>query len=196
MDNAGGSQIALPVIERINEFFRTSNVQPGASYFPSELASRRVSESQSRLAEYINASHPSEVVMGSSTSLLLRILALNLGQYFPKGSEIIVTDCDHEANIGCWQELGNNGMIIKTWKLNAETLTLELDDLKRLLTDQTRLVAFTHTSNILGTINPVQEITRLAHSRGAMVCVDGVAYAPHRMIDVATWDVDFWKLSF
>ncbi len=196
MDNAGGSQIAMPVAERIQEFYRTSDVQLGASYSPSVLATARVAESQARMAEFINASGPDEVIMGSSTSLLLRMLASNLGQYFPKGSEIIVTNCDHEANIGCWQELENKGMIIKTWKLNPETLTLDISDLERLLTRQTRLVAFTHASNILGTINPVTEITRLVHSRGGLVCVDGVAYAPHSMIDVAAWNVDFYVFSF
>lgn len=196
MDNAGGSQIARPVIERINEFYQTSNVQLGASYLPSQLAGERVATSQDRMAGYINASNSSEVIMGSSTSLLLRVLAWNLGQYFPKGSEIIVTNCDHEANIGCWRQLEKNGLVIKTWKLNPESLTLDLSDLDRLLTRQTRLVAFTHASNILGTINNVKEITRLAHSRGSLVCVDGVAYAPHRFIDVADWDVDFYVFSF
>lgn len=196
MDNAGGSQIALPVMDRMNEFFRTSFVQIGASYQTSNLATERVAESQLRMAEFINAADPSELIMGSSTSLLLRILAMNLGQYFPKGSEIIVTNCDHESNIGCWRELEKNGMILKTWKINKETFTLELSDLEHLLTRQTRLVAFTHTSNILGTINPVQEITHLVHRHGALVCVDGVAFAPHRVIDVTAWDVDFYVFSF
>jgi len=196
MDNAGGSQIAGPVIDRIQEFYKTSNVQLGASYAPSVRATERVAQSQKQMASYINAADPGEIIMGSSTSLLLRILALNLGKYFSKGSEIVVTNCDHEANIGCWRELEKNGFIIKTWKLNPETFNLEISDLEKLITRQTRLVAFTHTSNILGTINPVKEITRLAHSRGALVCVDGVAYAPHRMIDVQDWDVDFYVFSF
>jgi cysteine desulfurase family protein (TIGR01976 family) len=196
MDNAGGSQIASPVTDRILELYRTSYVQLGASYQPSRIATGRVEESQVRMAGFIGASDPMEIIMGSSTSLLLRILSMNLGQVFPKGSEIIVTNCDHEANIGCWRELSKAGMIIKTWNINPETLTLDLADLERLLTRQTRLVACTHASNILGTINPVQEIARMAHSRGALVCVDGVAYAPHRMIDVAAWDIDFYVFSF
>jgi cysteine desulfurase family protein (TIGR01976 family) len=196
MDNAGGSQITSTVTDRILEFYRSSYVQLGASYEPSVLASERVSASQVRMAEFINAADTVELVMGSSTSLLLRILALNLAKLFPKGSEIIVTNCDHEANIGCWREMEKIGMVIKTWKINTETLALDLSDLAKLITRQTRLIAFTHTSNILGTINPVQEITKMAHSQGALVCVDGVAYAPHRMIDVAGWDVDFYVFSF
>jgi cysteine desulfurase family protein (TIGR01976 family) len=196
MDNAGGSQITRPVTERMMEFYHTSCVQLGASYEPSALATRRVEESQALMASFINASGPQEVVMGSSTSLLLRILALNLAGYFPPGSEIVVTDCDHEANIGCWRELEKAGFIIKTWRIHPGSYHLDLNDLERLLTRQTRLVAFTHASNIIGTINPVAEITRLVHHRGALVCVDGVAYAPHRVIDVKEWDVDFYVFSF
>lgn len=196
MDNAGGSQIARPVIDRMLEFYHTSYVQLGASYLPSVLATGRIAESQGLMAEFIGAADASEVIMGSSTSLLLRMLASNISQFFPKGSEIIVTNCDHEANIGCWRELEKHGMIIKTWRINPHTFTLDLADLEKLLTRQTRLVAFTHASNILGTVNPVQEITRLVHNHGALVCVDGVACAPHRMIDVAAWDVDFYVFSF
>jgi len=196
MDNAGGSQICRTVTERMFDFYRSSHVQLGASYGPSVIATERVAESQRWMAEYINASDPCEVIMGSSTSLLLRMLASNLGRVLPKGSEIIVTNCDHEANIGCWRELENSGMIIKPWKINPETFKLELPELERLLTRQTRLVAFTHSSNILGTINPIADITRLAHTHGAMVCVDGVAYAPHKPVDVALWNVDFYVFSF
>ncbi len=196
MDNAGGSQIASQITDRILNFYHTSNVQLGATYQPSVIATERVAESQQLMAEYINASDPSEIIMGSSTSLLLRMLALNLGTHFPRGTEIIVTNCDHEANIGCWRELEKKGFILKTWMINPHTLQLEISDLERLLTRQTRLVAFTHTSNLLGTINPVAEITRLAHSKGALVCVDGVAYAPHCLIDVKSWDVDFYVFSF
>jgi cysteine desulfurase family protein (TIGR01976 family) len=196
MDNAGGSQVVSAVSGRILEFFRTSNVQLGASYDPSVLAVERVDQAQKTMARYIHAADPGEVIMGSSTSLLLRMLASNLGRYLPKGSEIIVTNCDHEANIGCWLELEKEGMVVRTWKLNPDTYRLETADLEKLMNPLTRLVAFTHASNILGTVNPVKEITEMVHAHGAWVCVDGVAYAPHRMIDVKDWDVDFYVFSF
>ncbi|HBB93221.1 MAG: cysteine desulfurase-like protein [Bacteroidetes bacterium GWF2_49_14] len=196
MDNAGGSQILQPVLDRILEFYLTSNVQLGATYQPSVEATGRVERSQSVMARYINAASPEEIIMGSSTSLLLRILASNLGKWFPRGSEIIVTDCDHEANIGCWRELEKSGFNIKTWKTDPVTLMLNPADLERLLSRQTRLVAFTHASNILGTVNPIRQIVKLIHSCGALACADGVAYAPHRMIDVQDWNVDFYVFSF
>ncbi len=195
MDNAGGSQIARPVVYRINDYLIHTNAQLGASYYTSDIATKRVAEAQKIMAGYVNAADPGEIVMGSSTSMLIRILATNMGTYLPKGSEIIVTNCDHEANIGAWRELEHQGFVIKTWEINQDTWDLELEDLKKLISDKTKLVAFTHASNILGKINPVKEITKFVHDHGAMVCVDAVAYAPHRQIDVQDLDVDFYAFS-
>ncbi len=79
--------------------------------------------------------------------------------------------------------------------MNKDTYELELDELEKLMTEKTKLVAVTHVSNLLGTINPIKEITKFVHDRGAMICVDAVAYAPHRAIDVQNWDVDFYAVS-
>ena len=195
MDNAGGSQIARPVVYRINDYLIHTNAQLGASYYISDIATKRVAEAQKIMAGYVNAADPGEIVMGSSTSMLIRILAMNMAHHLPQGSEIIVTNCDHEANIGAWRELEHHGFVIKTWKINQDTWDLELEDLKKLISDKTKLVAFTHASNILGKINPVKEITKFVHNHGAMVCVDAVAYAPHRQIDVQDLDVDFYAFS-
>ncbi len=195
-DNAGGSQTLQRVVDRISEFLLTSDVQLGASYGVSQLAGERVAEGAQAIATLINAADPSEVVMGSSTSLLMRILSLCLGQTFSPGDEVIVTNCDHEANIGCWVDLQKHGIVVKTWALNPVTFTLELSDLESLLTPRTRLVAVTHASNVLGTINPIRAIADLVHAHGALICVDGVAYAPHRLVDVQALDVDFYAFSF
>jgi selenocysteine lyase/cysteine desulfurase len=113
-----------------------------------------------------------------------------------QGDEIIVTNCDHEANIGPWVDLQKRGIKIKVWKINPETLEFHLEELAALMTKKTRLVALTHASNILGTLNPIKEIAAFVHDRGAMICVDGVSYAPHRLVDVADLDVDFYAFSF
>jgi cysteine desulfurase family protein (TIGR01976 family) len=195
-DNAGGSQTLKRVVDRISEYLLTSDVQLGASYAVSQLASERVAKAAQAMATLINARTASEVVMGSSTTLMIRILSLCISQTWNPGDEVIVTNCDHEANIGAWVDLAKQGIKIKVWRLNPDTLKLHLEDLEQLLSDRTRLVAFTHGSNILGTINPVKDITKLVHRHGAMVCVDGVGYAPHRLIDVQDLDVDFYVLSF
>ena len=195
-DNAGGSQTLKQVVDRISEYLLTSDVQLGASYAISQLAGDRVAKAAQAMATLINAKSPSEVVMGSSTTLMLRILSLCLSQTWTPGDEVIVTNCDHEANIGPWVDLKKQGIQIKVWRLNPDTLTLHLEDLEQLLSDRTRLVALTHASNLLGTINPIKEIAKVVHAQGAMICVDGVAYAPHRLVDVQDLDVDFYAFSF
>ena len=195
-DNAGGSQTLKGVVARISEYLLTSDVQLGASYAVSQLASDRVTKAAQAMATLINARTASEVIMGSSTTLMIRILSLCISQTWSPGDEVIVTNCDHEANIGPWVDLAKQGIKLKVWRLNSDTLKLHLEDLEQLLSARTRLVAFTHASNILGTINSVKDITKLIHRHGAMVCVDGVGYAPHRLIDVQDLDVDFYVLSF
>ncbi len=108
---------------------------------------------------------------------------------------MVVTNLDHEANVGPWRRLEETGIVVKEWRIERETAALEREDLEPLLGERTRLVAFTHCSNITGAIADVAAITRLVHQAGALVCVDGVAYAPHRRVDVGAWDVDFYALS-
>jgi cysteine desulfurase family protein (TIGR01976 family) len=195
-DNAGGSQTLRRVVERISEFLLTSDVQLGASYDLSQMAGARLKQANQAMATLINAADPTEVIMGSSTTMLLRILSLCLVKTFEPGDQIIVTNCDHEANIGAWIDLEKQGIQIKVWHLNPDTLELDLEALKALLSPRTRLVAVTHASNILGTINPIKAIANLVHAHGALICVDGVAYAPHRLVDVQELDVDFYVFSF
>lgn len=195
LDNAGGTQLLLSVIQRINDYWLTSNVQLGGAYTPSLQASDRLNTALEDLTDFMQADQSCELILGSSASLLLRILALSLGQTWRAGDEVIVTNVDHEANISPWLDLRERGIIIKTWPLNPDTLQLELRDLEPLLSDRTRLVAVTHASNILGTIVPIAEIAALVHGVGAYVCVDGVGYAPHRLLQCQDWDVDFYVFS-
>jgi cysteine desulfurase family protein (TIGR01976 family) len=195
-DNAGGAQVLQPVLDRLQEYLLTSNVQLGASYGLSQLATERLQQANEFAATYINAADVSEVVMGPSTSLLLRILAQCFGATLAAGDEIIVTDCDHEANITPWLELQQRGITVKTWTTHPESLALDLADLETLLTPRTRLVTLTHASNVLGQINPIAEIAALVHQAGALLCVDGVGYAPHRLVDVQAMDVDFYVFSY
>jgi cysteine desulfurase family protein (TIGR01976 family) len=195
-DNAGGSQTLKQVVDRISEYLLTSNVQLGASYAVSQLAGDRVLQAREAVATLINAPNSTEVVMGSSTSLLLRVLSLCLSRLWSPGDEVIVTNTDHEANVSPWVDLERQGIVVKTWQMNPDTLELHLEDLELLLTPRTRLVALTHASNILGTINPIRQIADLVHAYGAMMCVDGVGYAAHRLVDVQALDVDFYAYSF
>ncbi|MBP2300510.1 cysteine desulfurase-like protein [Azospirillum picis] len=196
MDNAGGSQTLARVADRIRDYLLTSNVQLGASYGVSRRSGARVADAHAQVAELIGAARPDEVVMGPSTTALLYTLSAAMAGGIQPGDEIVVTDCDHEANIGPWRKLEERGAVIRTWAVRPDSLELSLDDLDRLLNGRTRLVCVTHASNILGTINPVADIARLVHRHGARLLVDAVAYAPHRAVDVAGWDVDYYVFSF
>lgn len=195
-DNAGGSLVLESVAERVKDYLLTTSVQTGASYPQSQRAVERLREARSRIALMVNAARPEEIVLGPSTTVLLQWLARAMEGGLQPGDEIVVTDFDHESNIGPWRALERHGIVIRTWSIDPESLAVDLDALDRLMTPRTRLVAVTHTSNILGTINPVAEIARRVHARGAAIAVDAVAYAPHRAVDVQAWDVDYYVFSF
>ena len=196
MDNAGGSQVLGKVIERISGYLVHHNVQLGASYKVSREAGEKLQYATSRIAELINANKPEEVVIGSSTTMLLRILSLSISSQWKKGDEVIVTNTDHEANVSPWTDLKKKGIHVKIWKVNPQTLELELSELRKLMNARTKLVAVTHASNVLGTINPIKSIAKEVHKAGALICVDGVAYAPHRKVDVRELDADIYTFSW
>ena len=122
-------------------------------------------------------------------------MSICISQSWKAGDEVVISNTDHEANVTCWKDLEAKGIVVKTWKANPDTFDLETEDLKKLLTNKTKLVTVTHVSNILGTINPIKEIGKVVHQSGALLCVDGVAYAPHRLVDVQDLDVDFYVYS-
>ena len=196
LDNAGGSQVLRRVADRIHDYLLTTSVQLGASYAQSQLASERVMAARRAIAELINAGHDEEVVMGPATTALMFILTQALLPGIRPGDEIIVTNTDHEANIGCWMRLKQAGAVIKIWEVNCDSLTLELGDLDRLLNERTKWVAMTHASNVLGSVNPVAEVARRVHAVGGRLCVDAVAYAPHRLVDVRLSGADIYVFSF
>ena len=194
-DNAGGSQILKGALERINTFLIEKNVQIGGSYEVSQSAANALYEARTAAMHLVNASRPEEIVFGNSTTALLQNLARAMHSQLSAGDEIIVTVSDHESNIGPWDRLQDAGITLKFWPLNKETLTLDLADLEPLMSERTKMVCVTHVSNILGSINPIREIADFVHAHGAKICVDAVAYAPHRAVDVQAFDVDYYVFS-
>lgn len=134
--------------------------------------------------------------MGGATTLLMFQVTQAIRAGVRPGDEIIVTDTDHEANIGAWGRLAEAGAVIRFWRMRPETMRLELGDLQALLNDRTRWVAMTQASNVLGAVNPVAEVAALVHAAGARLCVDAVAYAPHRLVDVQASGADLYVFSF
>jgi cysteine desulfurase family protein (TIGR01976 family) len=196
LDNAGGSQVLRRVADRVHEYLLTTSVQLGASYPQSQRAGEKVLAARRAVAELINAPHDDEVVMGGATTALMFLFTQALLPGIRPGDEIIVTQTDHEANVGGWMRLAQAGASVKIWQIDPDSLELELDELQRLLTPRVRWVAMTWASNILGTINAVPQIARLVHAAGARLCVDAVAYAPHRLIDVQASGADVLVFSF
>jgi cysteine desulfurase family protein (TIGR01976 family) len=197
LDNAGGSAVLKPVAERITDYLLNSAVQLGASYSESVEAGARVMAARESVAQLINARYPEECVMGGSTTHLLQILCRAIAPSIQPGDEIVVTNCDHEANIGPWVRLcEERGATLRVWEVSPDNLDLELNDLDGLLSDNTRYVAMTHASNILGSVNPVAEVARKVHAVGGKLCVDAVAYAPHRLVDVQASGADYYVFSF
>jgi len=197
LDNAGGSAVLGRVADRVRDYLLNSSVQLGASYGGSVSAGERVIQARESVAQLINAYHPEECVMGGSTTHLLQILCRAIAPSINSGDEIIVTNCDHEANIGPWQRLcEERGATLRIWSVDPSSLELELKDLDALLNSRTRYVAMTHASNILGSVNPVAEVARRVHAVGGKLCVDAVAYAPHRLVDVQASGADYYVFSF
>lgn len=197
-DNAGGSQVLKEVIDSIVHYLSNNNVQLGASYPVSKTSSDLFEAGQKAVARYINTT-PDCVVIGPSTTQLFRNLSQALYDYITPDDEIIVSLLDHEANIASWVQLAHDRKCKLIWWSASDKLNPQLDPdtLRSLMSPKTKLVTCTHTSNILGTINDIKTLASVVHSvPGALFCVDAVAYAPHRAIDVSDWGVDFYSFSW
>jgi len=193
-ESAGGSYVPQTVINKLTNFMIKTKVQPYAEYPMSKIAGNQMDEATILFAKMINAKN-NEILIGGSTSINLYVLSNALKKFIKSGDEIIVTNQDHEANITPWRRLKECGAIIKEWQINPKTAELEIENFKKLLTDKTKIVAVTHCSNIVGSINDLKTISDLAHDKGAIVIGDGVSYAPHGFPNVKSLGVDFYTFS-
>ena len=193
-ENAGGSYTCQQVIDRLFRFYTQRKVQPFGPYAASKLGGQEMDEARSRMAGLLGVA-TDELSFGPSTTQNTYVLAQAFGQFLSQDEAIIVTNQDHEANTGPWRRLAERGIEVREWRVDPETGHLNPDDLENLLDDKVRLVCFPHCSNVVGQINPVVEITALAHAAGAFVCVDGVSYAPHGFVDVGTLGPDIYLFS-
>ncbi|KAI4217818.1 MAG: hypothetical protein LQ349_009002 [Xanthoria aureola] len=198
-DNAGGSQVLSDAINAIRTYLEETNVQLGASYNVGQKSTQKYNQGLQAAADFINAD-VSEIVIGPSTTQLFANLAQSFALSFPADAEIVVSSIDHEANISSWVRLAKiRNLTLKWWTPPSQPgdLKLTAENLRPLLSDKTKLVTCTHTSNILGSIHDIRRIADAVHTvPGAMLCVDGVAYAPHRQVDVKSLGVDFYSFSW
>ncbi len=193
-ENAGGSYTCKPVIDRLTRFYTARKVQPYAPYAASTLGGEEMDEARRRMAALLGV-EGDELSFGPSTTQNTYVLAQAFGDMLKPGEAIVVTNQDHEANTGPWRRLAARGIAVREWQIDPETGALALSDLENLLDEKVRLVCFPHCSNVVGQVNPVVEITALAHAAGAFVCVDGVSYAPHGFMDVGGLGADIYLFS-
>lgn len=196
LENAGGSQVPAVVADAIRDYMLSSYVQTGAGYKRSVEATETVERAHAFINRVMNGEGIGDVVLGPSTTQLITMMAECYSRRLEPGDRIIVAETGHEANIGPWWNLRRFGIEVNLWRVDPETLQCSMDELRHLLADgKTKIVAFPHVSNLLGEVVNVAAITNAAHEAGARVVVDGVAYAPHRLIDVKRWNVDWYCYS-
>ncbi|MEC3860197.1 aminotransferase class V-fold PLP-dependent enzyme [Mesobacterium sp. TK19101] len=193
-ENAGGSYTCGPVIDRLTRFYTQRKMQPYGPSEPSRLGGAEMDEACAGLARLLGV-EVDEVSFGPSTTQNTYVLAQAFRTFLKPGEAIVVTNQDHEANSGPWRRLAEEGIEVREWQIDPDTGHLDPAKLEPLLDENVRLVCFPHCSNVVGEINPVVEVTALAHAAGAFVCVDGVSYAPHGFPDVAALGADIYLFS-
>ncbi len=194
-ENAVGSYACRQVIDRLTRFYRTRKVQPYAAYAASQAGGCEMDETRARMAALLGVG-TDKLHFGPSTSQNTYVLAQAFRGMLAPGDAVVVTNQDHEANSGVWRRLVNAGFEIREWRVDPETGSLDVASLEDLLADGgVRLVCCPHASNIVGEVNPVAEIAARARTAGAVVCVDGVSYAPHGLPDVGTLGADVYLFS-
>ncbi len=196
LDNGATSQKPQVVIDAIDKYYRddNSNIHRGVHYL-SQVATTEYEEARTIIQDYINAPSSSEVIFTSGTTASINTIAFSFGELLTEGDEIIISAMEHHSNIVPWQlmcERKKCTLHVININKNGE---LDLDHFEELLNERTKLVAVTHISNTLGTINPIEEIISKAHSFGAKVMIDGAQSIQHLKIDVQALDCDFFVFS-
>jgi cysteine desulfurase family protein (TIGR01976 family) len=194
LDAPAGTQVPKQVMYAIQDYLLNANANTCGAFETSRRNDAMIASTRAVMADFFNCS-PDEVVFGQNMTTITFALARAIGRDLKTGDEIVVTTLDHDANVAPWRALEEKGVVVRQVDVRDEDCTLDLEDLKRKITAKTKLVALGYASNIVGTINPIAEITKIAHAAGALMFVDAVHYAPHGLIDVKVLDCDFLVCS-
>lgn len=192
-ESAGGSYPCRFVVDRLERFYRERKVQPYWHFEASRIGGEEMDEARRRLAEMMGVD-TDEVSFGPSTTQNTYVLSQAFREWLSPGDAIVVTNQDHEANSGAWRRLAAAGIEVREWQIDPQTGHLDPEKLAPLLKGA-RLLCFPHCSNVIAEINDVPAICAMAHGEGAVVCVDGVSYAPHGIPDVAALGADIYLFS-
>jgi cysteine desulfurase family protein (TIGR01976 family) len=195
LDNAAGAQVPVNVIDAVVTALTELHVNKGGAYARSVRVTEEKERVRERTARFLGVPDDGIVAFGPNATTLVTLLAGAVGRTLAPGDELIVTGLDHHANVDPWRSLEALGATVRTWQPRQPHATLELDDLRELLTPRTRLVAMTAASNLLGTRPDVAGAARLAHEAGALVFVDAVHLAAHLRPDMAALAADALVMS-
>lgn len=196
LDNPAGTQVPKMVMDAVTEYYMTMNANSGGTFATSERNDKMVAETRQRMADFINAPSPDEIVIGPNMTTLNFALSRAIAKTLSAGDEIILTRMDHDANVSPWLLIAEDYDLVVKWvDIKTDDCTLDLDTLEEALTDKTKIVATVHASNAVGTVNPVKQIAGMAHAVGAYHIVDAVQSAPHVTIDVQEIGCDFLLCS-
>ena len=191
-DNPGGTQIARQSLDRINRYLIECNANHGGAFATSIASDAVLEEAHQAMADFYNAASAQEIVFGNNMTTLTLYISRSISREWKEGDEIVVTRLDHDANVTPWVLAAQDRGVNVNWvDFDVEDGTLKLDDLQKVLERKPRLLAVGYASNSLGTINPLEQITKMAHEAGTIVYIDAVQYAPHGPIDVQKLSCDF-----
>jgi cysteine desulfurase family protein (TIGR01976 family) len=194
LDGPAGTQVPQRVIDAVREYYEQSNANTGGAFATSRRSDAMLASAHAAMADFLGCA-ADEVYFGPNMTTLSFALARAIGRELQPGDEIVVTTLDHDANVAPWRALEERGTVVRQADIREEDCTLDMNDLRSKITPRTKLIAVGYASNAVGTINPVEEIVRIAHDAGALAFVDAVHYAPHGSIDVRALDCDFLACS-
>lgn len=194
LDGPAGTQVPQRVIDAVRDYYEQSNANTGGAFATSRRSDAMLASAHAAMADFLGCA-ADEVYFGPNMTTLTFALARAIGRGLQPGDEIVVTTLDHDANVAPWRALEEKGLVVRQADIREEDCTLDMNDLRSKITQRTKLVAVGYASNAVGTINPVEEIVRIAHDAGALAFVDAVHYAPHGSIDVRALDCDFLACS-
>jgi cysteine desulfurase family protein (TIGR01976 family) len=194
LDGPAGTQAPRQVMDAITNYLAHANANTYGMFATSRRTNEMLLSVRGAMADFFNCA-PEEVVFGQNMTTITLGLARAIGRELKAGDEIVVTTLDHDANVAPWRSLEEKGVVVRQADIREADCTLVLEDLRNKITNKTKVVAVGYASNMVGTINPVAEITKMAHAAGALMFVDAVHYAPHGLIDVKAIDCDFLVCS-
>jgi cysteine desulfurase family protein (TIGR01976 family) len=196
LDAPGGTQVPTAVTRAVRDYYRKNNSNVGGRFVTSKNTAEIIHKTRSALADFFHANRPEEIVFGQNMTSLTFALSRALAKSWNPGSEIIVTSLDHDANISPWKlAAADRGCTVKTWEMRTEDCTLQIDDLRPLISEKTSLIAVTLASNAVGSHVDVSRVVELVSGTGIKVFVDAVHFAPHSRIDVQALGCDFLACS-